>query len=130
MIPVLEEKFKLKARDYVLRKRSNDRPNIALTVVQMQHNQNSYEDLAFLIPKNWKEGDPIPKKFMVFFDNKKHAEEAAQFLKSRISLELQEKLPWFHAGMTPFFKEEKISELGGGGCWGLCATDSGGMVCP
>ena len=128
MIPVLKEKFKLRARDYVLRKCSNDQHNIALTVIQMQHNQNSYENLAFLIPKNWRDGDPVLKKFMVFFDNKRHAEEAAEFLKSHISLELQEKLRWFHAGMTPFFKEDKISELGRGGCWGLCATDSGRMV--
>jgi hypothetical protein len=37
----------------------------------------SFRDLAFLIPDNFKEGDPPPPKFLIFFDNTKEAERAA-----------------------------------------------------
>ena len=94
----------------------------------MKHTQTSFEDLAFLVPKDWKEGDPVPKKFMVFFDSKKDAEAASKYLCSRVSLELREKIPWFHAGMTRFFRTEEVDDLKSGEVWGFAATDSGGMV--
>lgn len=40
--------------------RSNDRPNVFVGVQQMKHPANGFEDLAFLIQKGWKEGDPLP----------------------------------------------------------------------
>ncbi|KAI0681967.1 P-loop containing nucleoside triphosphate hydrolase protein, partial [Cytidiella melzeri] len=112
--------------------RSNDRPNVALVVRRMQHPQNSYEDLAFLVPKDWKDGDSPPKKFMVFFNNKKEAESAVKFLQARVSVDLCRKIPWFHAGMTRFFRVEEVDNLRRvhgeeHEVWGFAATDSGGL---
>lgn len=81
-----------------------------------------------MIPKGWQAGDSIPPKFLVFFDNKKEAESVPRFLGDRVSLELREKLPWFHAGMTSFFRVEKVASFKDGETWGLFSTDSGGMV--
>ncbi len=80
----------------------------------MKHPANSYEDLGFLILKDWKEGDPVPPKFMVFFDSKKEAEAASRYLASRVSLALCDKMLWFHAGMTAFFRVEQVNCFS---CW-------------
>ncbi|KAJ7161557.1 hypothetical protein C8R46DRAFT_1037757 [Mycena filopes] len=32
-------------------------------------NRLRFKDLAFLIPENWKPGDPPPPKFLIFFDS-------------------------------------------------------------
>lgn len=129
MITDLKEKFRI-TDDFVLFQRSNDRPNIALAVQQMKHSQGSYEDLAFLVPKGWQEGDAAPKKFMVFFDSKREAEAASKFLQSRVSHALREKIPWFHAGMSKYFRVEEVDRFRDGSeLWGFAATDSGGMVC-
>lgn len=129
----LKHAFGLNERNTLTFRRSNDRPNIAMIVRRMEHPQSSYEDLAFLVPKDWKDGDPPPKKFMVFFNSKKEAEGAAKFLQSRVSVDLRTKIPWFHAGMTRFFRTEEVANLRDGsekenGVWGFAATDSGGMV--
>jgi hypothetical protein len=39
-----------------------------------------YKDLKFLITFNWNEGMDTPKKFLVFFDNIKEAEEAMKHM--------------------------------------------------
>ncbi|KAI0702311.1 P-loop containing nucleoside triphosphate hydrolase protein, partial [Cytidiella melzeri] len=132
VITQLKELFRLHDRDTLVFRRSNDRPNVALVVRRMQHPQNSYEDLAFLVPKNWKDGDSPPKKFMVFFNNKKEAESAAKFLQARVSVDLCRKIPWFHAGMTRFFRVEEVDNLRRvhgeeHEVWGFAATDSGGL---
>ncbi|PSS32230.1 hypothetical protein PHLCEN_2v1999 [Hermanssonia centrifuga] len=133
MITELKEKFNL-SDNYVMFQRSNDRPNIALVVKRMVYAQGSFEDLGFLVPKDWKTSQPLPQKFMIFFDNKREAEGAAAYLTSRVSLQLRDKIPWFHAGMTRFFRVEEIElfcrtsgDEPTGGVWGFAATDSGGM---
>ncbi|KAI0733005.1 hypothetical protein BC629DRAFT_1302085, partial [Irpex lacteus] len=133
LISQLKQEFRLTEQNTTIFQRSNDRPNIAIVVRRMEHPQDSFEDLAFLVPKDWKEGDTPPPKFMVFFDNKKDAEGAAKFLRSRVSLDLQEKVPWFHAGMTKYFRVEQVIKLRGDDdedteeVWGFSATDSGGL---
>ncbi|THH15237.1 hypothetical protein EUX98_g9498 [Antrodiella citrinella] len=127
MISELKTKFRLTDKNVVVFQCSNDRPNINLVVRRIKHPQNSYEDLGFLVPKDWKEGDPMPKKFIAFFDSKKEAEDASKFLMSRVSLALRKKVPWFHAGMTKHFRADEIDNLKTGETWGICATDSGGM---
>lgn len=133
LISQLKQELRLTQQNTTIFQRSNDRPNIAIVVRRMQHSQDSYEDLAFLVPKNWKKEDPLPPKFMVFFDNKKDAEGATKFLRSRVSLELKERIPWFHAGMTKFFRAEQVVKLRGDNkeveeVFGFSATDSGGLV--
>lgn len=114
MIIELKAKFQLTEKNITVFLRSNDYLNIHLTVQRIKYAQNSYEDLAFLVPKDWKEGDPVLKKFIVFFDSKKEAEEAAKFLMSHMSLELRNKVPWFHAGITPQFCTKNIDGLKNG----------------
>ncbi|KAH7906213.1 P-loop containing nucleoside triphosphate hydrolase protein [Hygrophoropsis aurantiaca] len=125
MITDLKTKFHME--NCTVFQRSNDRPNIHFSVRRMEHPQKSFWDLAFLIPSDWKDGDPLPPKFMIFFDNKKEAEAATTFLKERLPLALRDKVQWFHAGMTVFFRAEEISKFKSGETWGLGATDSGGM---
>ena len=64
----------------LLFQRSNDRHNITFCVKKIQYPMSSFEDLAFLVPSSWTERDPIPHKFIVFFDSKRKAESASIFL--------------------------------------------------
>ncbi|KAJ7934404.1 hypothetical protein B0H13DRAFT_1591629, partial [Mycena leptocephala] len=73
-------------------RRSNDRPNIHLAVREMKYPMNSFKDLAFLIPENWKPGDPLPPKFLIFFNSIADSIEAAKFLRGRLPLEYRHKI--------------------------------------
>ncbi|KAF8971523.1 P-loop containing nucleoside triphosphate hydrolase protein, partial [Flammula alnicola] len=126
MIASLKETLHL-SDNLLFFQRSNDRHNISFSVWKMKYPQNSYQDLAFLIPKDWKAGDPIPKKFMVFFNSKKEAEDACIFLRSLMPPDLRSKIMWFHAGMTQSFRTEEIESFKNGETWGLGLTDVGGM---
>jgi hypothetical protein len=48
---------------------SVDCANIKLCVRKIMYSLSSYQDLSFLIPDGWKDGDPIPPKFLIFFDD-------------------------------------------------------------
>jgi hypothetical protein len=41
---------------------------------------------------------------------------------------LRHKVKWFHAGMSEFFRKEKLKSFREGDLWGLSITDVGGMV--
>ena len=114
--------------DSLLFQRSNDRHNIAFCVKKMQYPMSSFEDLAFLVPSSWAEGEHIPRKFMVFFDSKREAKSASQFLRNRMPESLKHKVKWFHAGMSEFFRKEELQSYKEGDLWGLGMTDVGGMV--
>ncbi|KAI6108688.1 hypothetical protein EDD16DRAFT_1488082 [Pisolithus croceorrhizus] len=62
-------------------RRTTDRPNIKIGVKKIKYALNSYADLAFLIPSGWKDGDPLPPKFLIFFDDIQDAISAAQYLR-------------------------------------------------
>jgi len=66
----------------LLFQRSNDRHNIAFCVKRIQYAMSSFEDLAFLVPSTGAEQNHVPRKFMVFFDNKRKAESACIFLRT------------------------------------------------
>lgn len=114
----------------LLFQRSNDRHNIAFCVKKMQYPMSSFEDLAFLVPSSWTESDHVPRKFIVFFDSKREAELASQFLRNRMPEALKHKVKWFHAGMSEFFRKEELQLFREGDLWGLGMTDVGGMVRP
>ncbi|OBZ71930.1 Werner syndrome ATP-dependent helicase [Grifola frondosa] len=88
---------------------SNDCPNIHLTVRKIKHAQSSFEDLAFLIPEDWKPGDKLPK-FLVFFD----------------SID-EDKIKWFNSDMMPQFREQATSDYKEDKLCELYCTDSFGM---
>ncbi|KAG0704809.1 hypothetical protein DFH29DRAFT_981291 [Suillus ampliporus] len=43
--------------------------NIRLCIRKIMYSLSSYQDLSFLIPNGWKDGDPLPPKFLIFFDD-------------------------------------------------------------
>jgi ATP-dependent DNA helicase RecQ len=94
----------------------------------MKYPMRSFKDLAFLIPEDWKPGDPLPVKFLIFFDNISDSIEAARFLRGRLPPEHRHKIKWFNSEMSPEFKETEFEALNTGGIWGLMCTDSFGMV--
>lgn len=108
--------------------RSSDRPNIRIGVKKIQYALSSYVDLAFLIPKGWKVGDPPPPKFLIFFDDIQDAIGTANYLRSHLPPELRDKVKWLNSDMTSTFKDEELAQLISGESWGLCTTDSFGMV--
>jgi len=112
----------------LLFQRSNDQHNIAFCVKRMQYPILSFEDLAFLVPSSWTEHNHAPHKFMVFFDSKRKAELASQFLRNQMPENLKHKVKWFHAGMSEFFRKEELQSYKEGDLWGLGMTDVGGMV--
>jgi hypothetical protein len=94
----------------------------------MKFPQCTYRDLTFLIPSEWSPDLCLPWKFMVFFNSRWEAEEAALYLQSLVPLEIRRHLPWFLAGMTSFFQVEEMVKLREGETYGACLTDAGGMV--
>jgi hypothetical protein len=94
----------------------------------MKYPANSYEDLAFLITKNMQPGDPKPPKFLVFFNSRAEAQAGVEYLRSRLCPELQDKIKWFHVGMTDEFRKEDIYVLLIGDVFGHAATDAAGRV--
>ncbi|KAH9855607.1 P-loop containing nucleoside triphosphate hydrolase protein [Lenzites betulinus] len=112
--------------EYILR--SNDRPEIGITVHRMQHAASSFKDLDFLIPEAFREGDVPPPKFLVFFESTKESEAAAAYLRSRLPAALSKKIRYFHSIMTPQYREEECDLFKDNETYGLCVTDSFGMV--
>lgn len=118
----------IRADKSVLIQRSNDRANIHIVVRKLRYSLTSFHDLAFLIPDNYKEGDPPPPKFLIFFDNITTSVAAAKYLQSRLPLEFRHVINWFNSDCSPELREELMEELRTGKIWGLCCTDSCGMV--
>lgn len=108
--------------------RSNDRPEIQLVIRGLRYPANSFKDLAFLIPDNFKEGDPRPEKFLIFFDSTKEAERATKYLRTRLPKSLHNKIKYFHSTMTPSYREDELEAMKSSETWGLCTTDAFGMV--
>lgn len=109
-------------------RRSSDRPNIKIGVKKIRYSLDSYTDLGFLIPGDWKDGDLPPLKFLVFFDNIQQSIQAAMFLRQRLPPQLRDKIKWFNADMTTTYKEQELENLQNGETWGYCTTESFGMV--
>lgn len=107
---------------------SNDRPEIALMVRELSNPSASYEDLSFLIPSNWQDGMEKPKKFLVFFDNIREAEEAMSFFQDRLTKRYHSKIAWFHSTMGQIYRELKVAEFRTGDVWGFFCTDAFGLV--
>jgi len=51
-----------------------------------------------------------------------------EYLKAHLSLELTDKVNWFHSGMTDEFRESEMHVLLIGDVFGDRATDAAGMV--
>ncbi|EKM53696.1 uncharacterized protein PHACADRAFT_164002 [Phanerochaete carnosa HHB-10118-sp] len=62
----------------------NDRPNMSLVVRSMEHLQNSFADLDFVIPENISSIDEIPKTY-IYADNIKTGGKIVKHLKKLMS---------------------------------------------
>ncbi len=102
---------------------STDRPNVQLTVRKIENTLKSFRDLSIIVPRL-----PAiqPPKFLVFFDSM----SATKFLWSCFPAESQaeHKIKWFNSHMSDEHKEAEIQRLKSGTTWGLCTTDSFGLV--
>lgn len=114
--------------DYV--KLSCDRPGIHLVVRPIKYRINTYHDLAFLLPgEDYVHGVTAPlEPFLVFFDNTKATEHTVHALHKLMPSELQDKITWFHAGMSPAYREAEAERLKTGKRWGLFTTALFGLV--
>ncbi|KAL4066170.1 hypothetical protein J3A83DRAFT_4098971 [Scleroderma citrinum] len=106
---------------------SSDHPNIKIGVKKIKHALDSYVDLTFLIPSDWKEGDSPPKKFLIFFDDIKEATQVANYLYSHLLKHLRHKIKWFNADMTSDYKQSEMKNLQDSEPWGYCTMESYGM---
>lgn len=107
--------------------RSNDRPNVYLSVRRIQHALDSFKDLDFLIPKDWSPGTPLPQ-FLIFFDDITESVAAAKHLRSLLPKEHRHLITWFNSEMTPTFRECTTEDFRNGVVCGMCSTDSFGLV--
>lgn len=107
--------------------RSNDRPNVAIVVREIQHSLTSFADLDFLV-EGWAGGGPPPPKFLILFDNISDCVKAALRLRSRLPAKDRDKIKWHHSDMSSEFRVEELEALRKGEVYGFCATDTLGMV--
>lgn len=105
-----------------------DRPNVRLCVRKIKYSLTSYRDLRFLVPDGWTPGDEAPPKFLVFFDDIQDSILAAKSLQLRLPHAYRENVAWFNSDMTTEYKENQVTRLRSGDIWGLCTTESFGMV--
>ncbi|KAI0641185.1 P-loop containing nucleoside triphosphate hydrolase protein [Trametes meyenii] len=106
--------------------RSNDRPNVYLTVRKIAHALTSFKDLEFLVPDSWEPGVRIPW-FLVFFDNIEDSVKAAAVLQRRVSPAYRKKIVWFNSDCTPAFREYATTSFLKHTVYGLYCTDAFGM---
>lgn len=104
---------------------SNDRPNIHLVVIEMQYSTKSMHDIKHVLrlEKGFR-----PPKFMIFCNSRRETQRVAMFLRGQLSSDFQEKIVWFHSGMTSEFRASALDKLRKGEVWGVCCTDAAGMV--
>jgi hypothetical protein len=84
--------------------------------------------LRFLIPPDWDGTTPLPWKFVIFFDAITESIAAAQYLRGLMPLEFREKIKWFNSEMSPEFRVDESDKFNKGINYGLCCTESFGMV--
>ncbi|KAF5345856.1 hypothetical protein D9756_011206 [Leucocoprinus leucothites] len=124
---------------------SNNHANIHLTVEPMQYPISSAKDLIRVLQLT---NDKQLPKFMVFVNKRREAEEAVERIwddtvivnKERGVEEvvvwddmlryLEDRITYFHSGMSPEFRESRIAMLRHGELWGIICTDAAGMVSP
>ncbi|KAI5982404.1 P-loop containing nucleoside triphosphate hydrolase protein [Pisolithus albus] len=98
-----------------------------IAVKKIKYSLNSYADLSFLIPPGWKDGDPLPPKFLIFFDDIQDAINAAQYLRRRLPPRLQDEIKWFNANMTMTYKDLEVANFISREMLGFTTTESFGM---
>jgi superfamily II DNA helicase RecQ len=106
---------------------SCDRPDISILVRPVLSTLATFRDLDFVL-RDWKDGDAPPPKFLIFFDSINESVKASKHLKSLLPKQYHDKVNWYHSEMSATYKIEEYERYVKGETWGLCATDSFGMV--
>ncbi|RPD65582.1 P-loop containing nucleoside triphosphate hydrolase protein [Lentinus tigrinus ALCF2SS1-7] len=106
--------------------RSNDRPNIYLTVQKIRHPIASFKDLNFLILEGWIPGTYLPH-FLIFFGSIEESIQAAMVLRQWLPPAFRERIVWFNADNTPTYRDKTTGEYKAHSLFGLCCTDVFGL---
>lgn len=90
----------------------------------------SFKDLNFLVPEEWKPGNKLPYKFLVYFNSHKEAEAACEYFWNKHGMQLKDNMVWFNSIMTEGWRSGKMKNFKDGHnvCEIMC-TDTAGMVC-
>jgi Lhr-like helicase len=91
----------------------------------MQYSASSFQDLAFLVPK---EGALFPGKFLIFVDSIKEAEAITKYLRKLLGPNREDLVIWYHSMMSDCFRADEVIAIQIGTRSGFVATDSFGMV--
>ena len=129
--PVLNDvinSLRLRTTNLETIRQPSTRLNIHLAVLPICSPLKKYEDLRFVL-NGWKPGDAPPPKFLIFFDDISDSVDACLLLWTHLPQECRNKIKWFTSEMSNTFKNQALEALRKGEMWGLCTTDSFGMVC-
>lgn len=106
-------------------RRSNDRSNIHLIVVEMEHPANSFIDIERVLQTyKWKDNPERPPPFMIFSNRRRETEIGTEKVQEGLPAWLQGKVVWFHSGMSTEFREDAIERFRTGEIWGGFYTDA------
>ncbi|CDO72245.1 hypothetical protein BN946_scf184970.g97 [Trametes cinnabarina] len=103
-------------------RRSNDRPNVFLTVRKIRFAFSSFKDLKFLVETVLR-----GLKFLVFFDNIEESIKACLVVRQWLPPEHHDRIVWFNADNTTRFRESTTAKFQCGELIGLFCTDAFGM---
>ncbi|KAG2344669.1 hypothetical protein BDR05DRAFT_947343 [Suillus weaverae] len=118
----------MRSENLVTIQMSIDRSNVKLCVRKIKYSLSSYQDLAFLIPDGWSNSDPIPPKFLIFFDNIQDTIAAAKILQKRLLLDMHHKIKWYNSDMTTEYKENEVNHLISGDLYLFTMSDTSELV--
>lgn len=110
----------------------NDRPNVSIVVRALEHPQNSYADLDFIVPQTVSVPTDIPKTY-IYVDDIKTGGEIIDHLSELIrkrnpALFHQGLVRPFNATLSDEYRESAMNEFQNGHIRILVCTDAAGMV--
>ncbi|PPQ70400.1 hypothetical protein CVT24_013138, partial [Panaeolus cyanescens] len=118
--------------DYLFINIGNDRPNVAIVVRALEHSQESYRDLDFIIIS--KNGINKPKDIpstMLYVDSVAKGPEIIDYLVALLPLHLRDLglVRPFSAGFPLEYRTEVLAQFKNGAIRVLVCTDAAGMGC-
>lgn len=120
----VRSKLQMSINTSTIIRRSNDRENIQYIVQEIKHPLPTFMDLRYIL--NLKQGKP--RKFIIFMNDRREAELAVEELWKDIPERKQERVVWYHLGMSPQFLEDRARKLKDGTLWGIVCADAAGLV--
>ncbi|TFK20869.1 P-loop containing nucleoside triphosphate hydrolase protein, partial [Coprinopsis marcescibilis] len=122
----VKKKLQMKDSETVIIRRSNDRPNVHITVEEMKFSAASAKDVERILRTHVWSVSP-PPSFMVFANARRETERGVESAWENLPDDMRKKIIWFHAGMSDKFWRESIERIRKGEVYGGWFTDCGGM---